>query len=335
MNTAVPPFFLLLSLLFVFIQTASAAKPELRFGADGTFKIVTFSDIQDDESLDPRSTALMERVLDAEKPDMVVIIGDCIAGYAIDTVDQVKQAIASISVPMEKRRIPWAIVFGNHDMEHQGRTKMDKSAVIEFYSSFPCNLNVRGPEKIHGVGNDHLLVKNSAGTAPALALWLIDSGMYAPAKIGGYDWIHATQVNWYCRTSTQLQAKYGLKIPGLMFFHIPIQEFRDLAQSGKYKGDRFEPEGCSKIHSSLFASVLARGDVKGIFCGHEHISNYVGEWHGVTLGYDASVTYSDYNLPDNDPAVNRTRGGRVLLIKESDPGHFATWMRFTDNTTNQ
>lgn len=322
----------LAALITAFVQTAWAAKPELQFRADGTFKIVAFSDIQDDESLDPRSTALMERILDAEKPDFVVIVGDCIMGGLCDTVDQVKQAITSISIPMEKRRIPWAIVFGNHDQEHEGKTKWGKAGVIDFYAGFPCNLNVRGPEKIRGVGNAHLLVKGSKADTPVFNIWLIDSGMYAR---GGYDWIHADQVNWYYNTSKGLQAKYGRKIPGLMFFHIPLREFVDMAKTGRFVGDRFEAEGCSKIHSSLFASMLARGDVKGIFCGHEHINNFVGEWKGVTLGYDASVTYSDYNLPDNHPAVNRTRGGRVFLIRESDPWHLETWMRFTDNTTSE
>ncbi len=322
-------------LIFAFVQSAWAAKPELRFRADGTFKIVSFSDTQDDETLDPRTTALMERILDAEKPDFVVIIGDCIAGGACATIDEVKQAITQVAHPMEKRKIPWAIVFGNHDMEHYGKTKWGKEGVIDFYASFPCNLNVRGPERIHGVGNAHLLVKGSKTDSPVFNIWLIDSGMYAPARIGGYDWIHADQVNWYYNTSKALQSRYGRKIPGLMFFHIPIHEFTDMAKAGKIVGDRLEGEGSSKIHSAIFASVLERGDVKGIFCGHEHINSFVGEWKGIRLGYGASAGFADYNLPDNDPRVNRTRGGRVYLIKESDPWTFTTWMRFTDNTTGE
>lgn len=331
----IAPFLAVLSLAALVMPSSVAGKPGLSFDARGEFKIVAFSDIQDDESLDPRSTALMERILDAEKPDFVVIVGDCILGGACDTVEQAKQAITSISIPMEKRRIPWAVVFGNHDQEHEGKTGWGKVGVMEFYASFPFNLNVRGPEDIQGVGNDVLLVGNSAGTGPAFAVWLLDSGMYAPARIGGYDWIHARQVNWYHRASKALETGHGRKIPGIMFFHIPLQEFVELVKKGKIVGDRFEDSGCSKIHSSLFASVLERGDVRGIFCGHDHVNNFVGLWKGVKLGYDASATYSDYNLPDDHPAVNRTRGGRVFFIRESDPWNFTTWMRFTDNTTGE
>lgn len=323
---------MLLILIAAVARTTWAAKPELRCRADGTFKIVMFSDVQDDETLDPRATALMEKTLDAEKPDFVVIGGDCIMGSLCDTVDDVKRAISQVAYPMEKRKIPWAIVFGNHDQEHFAKTKLGKDEVIKEYAGYPCNLNVRGDTKIHGEGNDDLLINDHTGSKPIFCAWLLDSGAYAPKGVGGYDWIHADQVAWYYRTSSALQTKYGRKIPGLMFFHIPIMEFTEMYKSGKAKGDRYEPEGCAKIHSTLFAAVQERGDVKGIFCGHDHINNYVGEWHGVRLGYDASAGYSDYNLSNNDPNVNRTRGGRVFLIKESDPWNFETWMRYTDGS---
>ncbi len=331
MKTALRSLLLLVLALLV-SQPTWAAKPQLKFRSDGTFKIVMMSDVQDDESLDPRATALMEKVLDTEKPDFVVIGGDCIAGGICDMVDDVKKAISSIAYPMERRKIPWAIVFGNHDQEHEGRTHMDKTAVLQYYASFPCNLNVRGDTKIRGAGNDDLLIMGRDGK-PAFCAWLVDSGSYGPKGVSVYDWIHADQVNWYYRTSRALQAKYGRNIPGLMFFHIPVQEFTQMWNAGKAKGDRFENEGSSKIHSAIFAAAKERGDVLGMFCGHEHINNYVGEWKGIKLGYDAAIGYYEYNLPDSDPNHVRTRGARVFLIRESDPWHFETWMRFLDDST--
>ena len=52
--------------------TAFAAKNDnakLKFKSDGKFKIVQFNDTQDDERIDRRTIELMEKVLDAEKPD--------------------------------------------------------------------------------------------------------------------------------------------------------------------------------------------------------------------------------------------------------------------------
>ena len=48
------------------------ANPSLRFGPDGTFTIVHFTDTQDDQDIDPRTVRLMEAVLDAQEPDLVI-----------------------------------------------------------------------------------------------------------------------------------------------------------------------------------------------------------------------------------------------------------------------
>ncbi len=50
----------------------------LRYNADGTFKIVQFTDIhwQKDGPDDKNTAKLMADILDAEKPDLVVLTGD-------------------------------------------------------------------------------------------------------------------------------------------------------------------------------------------------------------------------------------------------------------------
>ena len=53
---------------------------KLNFNSDGKFKVVQFNDTQDDERIDRRTIELMEKVLDTEKPDFVVLNGDNIFG---------------------------------------------------------------------------------------------------------------------------------------------------------------------------------------------------------------------------------------------------------------
>ncbi|HEY3414907.1 MAG TPA: metallophosphoesterase family protein [Armatimonadota bacterium] len=314
-------------------QTARAAKPELEFREYGAFKVMMYSDIQDGPTMDPRATALMGRLLDAEKPDVVIIGGDCIAGDTCKSVADVKQAIAWVARPVEERKIPWAMVFGNHDQEHFPNTHMGKEEVFKVYQSYPYNINVRGSRAIHGVGNANLLVKDHTGKDAVFSLWLLDSNEYVDGPAAGYDWIHSDQIAWYTQTSRRMEARYGHKIPGLMFFHIPLCEFTDMAKSIKIKGDRGEDECPARVNSGLLAAVLERGDVKGIFCGHDHVNNYVGDWLGIQLGYDGAIGYYSYNRKDDDPKVARGRGARVFQIRESDPWKYTTWMRFSDNTT--
>ena len=326
------PRLLLLVLAIGLTTTAWAAKPALRFHQDGTFKIVMMSDLQDGPKMDPRTTALMEKLLDTEQPDLVVIGGDCIYGGTCSTEAELRQALAAVAYPMEKRGIAWAIVFGNHDQEHYAKTKLDKAAVLKIYAGYAHNLNVRGDTRIHGAGNDVLLVRDQQGKSPRFGVWLLDSGEYAPESIGGYEWINPDQVARYVSTSQQVERLYGHKLPGLMYFHIPLREFAEMTATGKFTGDRNENESASRVNSGLFAAVLERGDVKGIFCGHDHENNYVGEWMGVQLGFDTAVGYATYNLEDSNPRSAHSRGARVFLLSESDPWHYQTWMRFKDGT---
>jgi len=71
----------------------------------------------------------MARVLDAEKPDLVVFSGDNIVGSANDVL----QAITEFSQPVVDRQIPWAAVFGNHDDE----ASTTRAQQMAMYQSLP------------------------------------------------------------------------------------------------------------------------------------------------------------------------------------------------------
>ncbi len=284
---------------------------------------------------DERGIALTGKLIALEKPDLVLAVGDCISGDRCFTSADVQKAVGNVGAAMEKAGVPWAIAFGNHDQEHFPATRLDKEAVLKIYESCPHNVNSEWACGIHGGGNKNLVVSNAAGTQPVFALWLIDSGDYSGVKEEGYDWIRTDQVYWYWRTSLAFEEKYGHKVPGLMFFHIPLPEFREMIASKKIIGERHEPESPSAVHSGMFAAVRERGDVLGIFCGHDHVNNYAGRWHGVWLGFDGVVGYRGYpHTPADDVTNGRARGGRVFLLTESDPWSFRTWMRFQDGSTN-
>ena len=124
-------------------------------------------------------------------------------------------------------------------------------------------------------------------------------------------------------------AGYGKKIPGFMCFHIPLLEMREMVMSSKVIGTRHEPECPSYIRSKLFPAVKERGDVLAMFNGHDHQNNYIGNYKGIKMGYFGVAGYGPYpRIPKDDPANDHIRCGRVLLINESDPANFTTWMRF-------
>src|SRR3954463_11227853 len=212
---------------------ASNEKAKLQFNSNGKFKVVQFNDTQDDENIDRRTIELMEKVLDAEKPDFVVINGDVLASGP-DTPLETKQAINNVAQPMEKRGIKWAITYGNHDEDSTPNSGLDEADMLEIYMSYKYNVNQPSEKGITGTGNTNVLINNSKGNDVAFNLWLLDSGRYAPETIAdqdfeGYptwDWLRGNQVNWYFETSKKLENQFGRKIPSLMFIHIPLWEHR-------------------------------------------------------------------------------------------------------------
>jgi predicted MPP superfamily phosphohydrolase len=294
---------------------------QLKFNNDGKFKIVQFTDTQDGANTDPRTITLMNNILDKEEPNLVVLTGDNIDGKC-KTEEDVKKAINNIAEPMENRKIPWAVVFGNHDEEHN---LMTEEEMMKIYMSYHYNISSIGPKNIDGTGNYNILINGSKVNKPVFNVYMLDSGRYAPNNIGGYDWIKFSQIDWYRKTSSQLNKENKKTIPALMFFHIPLPEFKQVWESGNVVGARNEDECPAKINSGLFTSLLEMGDVKGVFVGHDHVNDYVGELDGIKLGYSRNVGYGTYGKD------GFSRGGRVFEIDETTPDQFKTWMRLASD----
>ncbi len=326
--------------------TPSASAPKLRFHDDGTFKVVQFNDTQDDELTDRRTVELIEKTLDAERPDFALINGDVITG-GCETRLAVKQAINNVVWPMESRGIPWAVTYGNHDEDSLPQSGVDEAMMLDFYRSYDFNLNAENIAGVTGTGNTIVPIRSASGGREAFALWLLDSGRYAPESINGqdfagyptWDWLRMDQVSWYREESVRLEQRLGRKLPGLMFIHIALWEHRFMwwggvdtrtdadAARGRARhgivGERNEDECPGPINSGMFNAILERGDVKGVFVGHDHVNDYYGDYYGVLLGYAPGTGFGAYGLPGAER--NRMRGGRVFeLTQNGDDVSIAT-----------
>jgi len=327
----------------------------LQFRADGTFRILQITDTQDDHLIDFRTPELIRRAIEEERPDLVVCSGDCITGGEIDNDQEVRDAIDAYITPVEEAGIPFLIAFGNHDEDAHdaGRApQMDEAAQLEYYrNNYTCNINKPDLPNVTGTGESVTLVYGSQPAAtgepvPKLAVWTLDSGRYAPNSIGGqainyndntWDWIRQDQVDWYYHLSLKLEESNGRPVPGIMFFHIPLFEFETMwtIDQGMFpSGDRPNPQpptdpgryGVTEernecvctgpFNSALFAAARERADIMGMFVGHDHINNYVGNYHGILLGYGASSGFGPYGFGGDER--NRLRGVRVHDFIEDD-----------------
>jgi hypothetical protein len=298
-----------------------------------------------------RTVRAMETLIDATKPDLVLLNGDNVAGFTCK--EMFEQQLAELVSPMEKRRIPWAHVFGNHDQTPEV-SKKEQEAV---YESYPWCVSKAGPEELPGSGNYFLPILNEKDE-PVFGVWGIDSqqdfktqtvpldypgdlywDVLMPSPIvsySDYDFIRFEQVMWYWNTSVELERLCGRKIPSLMMFHIPLIEFhailRNAGRTG-LRGEYNERVSASDINSGIFAAAFQRGDVKAMFAGHDHINTFDGVYGGIHMGFDGSIGYDAYGTRDNDPGHNRERlrGGRLFDIRLSDPWDIRTDMVFVSD----
>ena len=148
-----------------------SCKQELRFSMDGTFKILMLSDIQETLEYDARSLRDMDALIEREQPDLVLLGGDICNGLVLKTAQELSDYLDIFTAPMEKRGIPWAHVFGNHDHD----IPVDAVEKTLLYERYPHCVS-KHTTGMHGTTNYMLPVKASAGDQIAFAVWGMDTG---------------------------------------------------------------------------------------------------------------------------------------------------------------
>jgi hypothetical protein len=302
----------------------------LKFRPDGRFIIAQFADLHwhNGEEPDQQTRAMMERILDAERPDFVALTGDNIAGRpCVDPAESTRQ----VAAPMEERKIPWAGVFGNHDAEGS----MDREGLMDALRSCPHCLSEPGPEAVSGVGNFTLRIRSAHREALAAALYFLDSGTYPGDEFGTYDWFKRDQIAWYLEQSRQLNAAYAearskeesspQPIPSLAFFHIPLPEYNEAWDFKVCKGRKYENVYSPSLNSGFFLAMVEAGDVMGTFVGHDHVNDFEGTLFGIRLCYGRGGGFSTYGRE------GMLRGARMIELREGERS-FETWMSLEDGT---
>lgn len=304
--------------LFVFIITGGElnAQPvsSLRFDKNGELRIVQYTDTHIEprkgKNLDVYTT--IEKVMASEKPDFVVLTGDIV------TESDPQEAYGKLAAIFERTRTPWAVIFGNHDSEHN-LSRQNLAAWVETLP-FCVNKNV---ENTVGYSNFILPVIGKENK-PAAQLYFMDSNAYSTLKptVGGWGWFTHEQVGWYREQSRKLTlSNGGTPYPALAFFHIPLPEYTAAWNNTLNPpiGVRNEDECSPEINTGMFAAMLESGDVMGTFVGHDHINDYIGVQYGIALAYGRiTKTMRDAN----DPKA----GARVIVLKEAER-KFDTWIR--------
>ncbi|UNI18057.1 hypothetical protein JDV02_004353 [Purpureocillium takamizusanense] len=328
---------------------AADPPPPLRFRDSGTFHLSVFSDLHfgedqagDGPAQDRNSVRVLGAVLDAERPDLVVLNGDLINGdstYRHNSTSYVDQVVE----PIVERRMTWASTYGNHD--HQPNINGDD--ILKREQNFSgCRTQKMVNTSNSGTTNYYLPVYaadcgDTATCAPELLLWFFDSR-------GGYyyqggpqpNWVDSSVVSWFNATRTNITRAHGGKvIPSLAFVHIPINatgalqseegvnsnnqpginEEEVVEQGEGWCSDGSQGDSCTYGGQDVpFMRALAATEgLIGLFYGHDHANSWCYKWDtllpgmtvrgsGVNLCYGQHSGYGGYG--------DWARGGRQILV---------------------
>ena len=252
------------------------------------YKIMQFTDCHLDDGTAEAGLEQIAALWEHANADLAVFTGDVVFGkndlVFYDRLDEF----------FRSRNAPFAVVLGNHEGE---ANSTDRRGIMEKCASLVnCITEVNPIGKRYG---------NYVYDTPfdGVSLAMLDSGDYAPwyEKLrhpirSKYAAVTKEQISWYVNAVKDKKAVF-------VFLHIPVPEYErayygalargevkygalreNIASDGSLK--RVSDVVCSSaVNTGFFESARSIGNLKAIFCGHDHLNDFYVEYKGVGLVY--------------------------------------------------
>ena len=288
----------------------------LRFNSNHEFTILQMTDLHygESEEKDRKNMEIQEKLLKYTNPDMVVLTGDMVSGFAWDkkSKDFYYSNWKKFTQSFLETKTLYAYALGNHD--HQG--DLDYPEIMKLDKTHPYSL-FDGNQKIdsESISNYNLKIyssfKNKKADISSL-LWIFDSKDRGCLNIpDSWGCITENQISWYEKQSKITKNFKKRQINGLSFFHIPPPEFMYMHNYFPTYLSKGEEVCCPRANTGFFERIRKNGNIKGMFCGHDHNNDFGGFYQGVELVYGRKTGYGCYGPPEGVQ-----RGARVIKMKE-------------------
>ncbi|XP_021741074.1 probable inactive purple acid phosphatase 16 [Chenopodium quinoa] len=327
------------------------------------FKIALFADLHFGEDAwtkwgplqDVHSTKVMSSILDQDKPDFVIYLGDVITANNIPIANASlywDQALSSA----KNRCIPWAIVFGNHDdaqftwplewFSDSGIPPLKCSSDISLSSgedncgfmgttrlqlinhdigSKTLSFSQKGPKNLWPSVSNYVLKISSSddSESPVAYLYFLDSGGGSYPEV-----ISSAQAKWF--NSTSMEINPDSRVPEIIFWHIPSRAYKTVAPSGEIDKPcvgsiNKETVAPQEAEYGIMNALEARSSVQAVFVGHNHGLDWCCPCKKFWLCFARHTGYGGYG--------NWARGARILEITEQ-PFSLKSWITMEDGSVH-
>lgn len=324
-------------------------KNTIKFRNNGKLVIMQVSDAQDLAYVRKAMTKMLDEAYDTVKPDLVLFTGDNILGNHLldarigtrkigegwfDTFDSLQKSLAHILEPLEKRKIPFGMIFGNHD----DMNDVSKDEQLRIFRSYSCCLPLNDDNDSVDGDTYNIPIMSHDGKKVLFNLWMLDSAWKNKETGECFCAIKEETTEWFKKTNAALTEENGGEpVPSLMFLHVPLEQENELLvpckkrdkgavsdrkggfvklDVSKAKGVFGEiPDVCTD-DAGLFDAVQKAGNVLALVGGHDHLNSFDGTVRGVRFIQTACASFRCYG--------NRERGVRLFILDENKPGEFET-----------
>ncbi len=307
------------------------------------FRILSFTDTHIDDWADRAvyTWKAIEETIKAEKPDLVVFVGDNVTG------GDNRQRLKDFCNNLDRLGVPWAPILGNHEGDNPISVRR-KEMVERFAQSEYCLIEsevkfLENGEQVEGEGNTVIHIKNDAGEI-VTTLFFLDSGtdlteeekcaLGFPVEKSKDGFLRESQIAWY---KEELQKRHS-QAPVMVFAHYPLQEYKEAyelatEEDRSYEADvekkargvngeektakwlfGYRREGiCAQtVNTGMFSAMRDSGVKHTYICGHDHVNDFRVEYQGVNLFYNAPGSYSSYNVLSKGDKITVGRTDKLL-----------------------
>ncbi len=262
---------------------------------------------------------MIRKMVELEQPDMVVMTGDTVC------TDMAGSCIRYFSQFMDQFRIPWCYVMGNHDDDDDPGYEVIEQGLYDT----TYGLYRHGNSDVTGFGN-YIVGLVDEQRKPVWLLYMLDThdGRRMQRKI------YPDQIQWYQQRRELFREVRGQYSPSMFFFHIPLVEYKEVWESGKAVGVRLENIIHLDEDTGFFKAIAEKGDVKGVFVGHDHVNDFAGMKDGILLAYGRGTTQPSEYLEGMPRCgyLNEDFQAGCRMIELHGDGSFCTWVRLGDGT---
>ncbi|MBQ7923834.1 MAG: metallophosphoesterase [Clostridia bacterium] len=246
-------------------------------------KILQLSDVQTSNLVESAiAYPMLKRVVKRTEPDLIVLTGDNISNGS-------KRGVLNTFIRlMDSFEIPWALVFGNHDI----RSALPPEEICKAYEESEYCLFKKG--NIAGRYGNYYYKIECDGKVTYSLIFMDSADSHFTEE----------QVAWYGNSVAEISQESGYTVPSFAFYHIPIEE--TVAAHEAYALDSTIGTGrqvsevrTQDINTGFFDKVIALGSTKALFFGHDHRNNTHINYQGVLFCYATKTGRTVYYERDS------------------------------------